>query len=62
MAKETKSEAKGRLTPSDLKTPSRTYADKMAILGGEPKKLNVEQIDKVNMPTGRGKAPGSVGF
>ena len=60
MASSIKSEAGSRLTKSEIKSPSKTLDDKMSVLGGQPKKLTVEQIDKVNTPSGRGKAPGSV--
>jgi hypothetical protein len=50
-------------TPKDAKSTVKSGTSRetfVKTLGGEPPEKEVKEIDKVNSPVGRGKAPGAV--
>jgi hypothetical protein len=54
-------ESKSKNAPkSDTSSPAETNKEEVSYCGGMPPEKDVKAIAKVNSPSGRGKAPGSV--
>lgn len=57
----TPSQTDTKKAKSDITSPN--YRDAFTkVLGGLPEKKDVEQVDKVNQPSGRKRAPGACRF
>ena len=57
----TEEKSKSKVAPtSEGSSPSTTNAEELKVLGGLPDEKDVKAIAKVNSPSSRGRAPGSV--